>query len=302
MAQKNDRTSFLDWLEPSAQAQPITIAQADSEQKFEYSVAKVFDNKGILVGAIETFPLHSLELKPDAEGARLTGTSPVALQVLVFPSGKYSDNLKSDAFKNGGTLESDILYEKLILPNDSINEVIKLKTGDWKVGKYDIVMSPGAKFARNGTYPYGAFGYNVTKQIVNIITMVDGVISIKNALGTTDSTPVAQIKSREVISKIALKLPPVLQSCHRAIEFPKQEDKDKDIWTKLTGCLQEPDNLRTIGNLFGIGEDKLVTGVLKIEASQNASLYKQIGDFANGAFASFDLFNAISDAFIIRAC
>jgi len=292
-------STFLDWLFPPAQAQSA-IAQATSSVKLEYSVAKDFENKDIISlkpisnREIEAFQLHDIQIKVDPEGIRLTGSTTAALQVLVFPSGKYSNDLTWAAFKNGGTLESDIIYEKLILPDVQMNEVVKPKSGEWKAGKYDVIMSPHLKFARkyvqDGTgieFSFGAFQYNLATILANTLTTIDGGFSLLGSFGVTDT--------RGIVSKIALKLPPVMQSC-----LPKLEGAKQDILLKLKDCLNEPDNLRNISSSLGIGEDKLVAFGLNMQYGQNASLNALLGQIAGGGFAVYDMAKSVSSSILIN--
>lgn len=289
----NNQTGWLDWIVPPANAQSGT-------NKIKYEIAKQLDNNSVLLGMDGPLVLHDIKLESTSDGIKIAGTTPVALQVLVLPAGKFPpfQNVTSEDYKNGGSRESDIVAEQIILstdinlpvidnqlPSEPFSELLKPKTGTWKPGTYDVIMSPGAKYDRNSKYEFGAYGWNSGVALINAFAAVDTVIDL-NQLKAGENTLEANANkpktSKEKRIEIATKLNKsnlLRDDCSR--DLIKQKESDNSFVT-LMNCIGKRGNVLQLASIvYGIESDKIVSelfaNLFSLQGKQYEILLKKVG-------------------------
>ena len=289
----NNQTGWLDWIVPPANAQSVT-------NKIKYEIAKQLDNNSVLLGMDGPLVLHDIKLESTSDGIKIAGTTPVALQVLVLPAGKFPPfkNVTSEDYKNGGSRESDIVAEEIILstdinlpvidnqlPSEPFSELLKPKTGTWKPGTYDVIMSPGAKYDRNSKYEFGAYGWNSGLALINAFAAVDTVLDLnqlkagENKLEANANKPKnRKEKNIEIATKLN-KSNLLRDDCSR--DLIKQKEGDNSFVT-LMNCLGKRGNVLQLASIvYGIESDKIVSELFaklfSLQGKQYESLLKKVG-------------------------
>jgi len=291
VAADNSKLGLFDWLVPPASAQSGT-------SKIKYEIAKQLDRNSVLIGQDTPLVLHGLELEATSDGIKISGTTPVAQQVLVLPAGKFPlfQNVTSEDYKNGGIRESDIVAEEIFLstditlpfidnqlPSEPFSELLKPKTGSWKPGTYDVIMSPGIKYNRNGKYEFGAYGWNSGVAVINFLAAMDTVLDLNqlkaggNKIGGNEATT-----PKEKMIEIATKLNKanlLRDDCDR--DLIKQKENDNSFIT-LMNCFGKRANLLQIASIvYGIESEKIVSELFgklfDLQGKQHESLLKKVG-------------------------
>lgn len=291
----NSKEGLFDWLVPPANAQSGT-------NKIKYEIAKQLDRNSVLLGQDTPLVLHGLELEATSDGIKMSGTTPVAQQVLVLPAGKFPpfQNVTSEDYKNGGIRESDIVAEEMFLstdinlpfidnqlPSEPFSELLKPKTGSWKPGTYDVIMSPGAKYDRNSKYEFGAYGWNSGVAVINAFAALDTVLDLNQLKaggnkigGNATETP------KEKMIRIATKLNKanlLRDDCDR--DLIKQKEGDNSFIT-LMNCLGKRANLLQIASIvYDVDGDKIVSELFgklfDLQGKQHESLKNKVGKGGN---------------------
>jgi hypothetical protein len=295
VAADNSKLGLFDWLVPPANAQSGT-------SKIKYEIAKQLDRNSVLIGQDTPLVLHGLELESTSDGIKIAGTTPVALQVLVLPAGKFPpfQNVTSEDYKNGGSRESDIVAEEIILstdinlpfidnqlPSEPFSELLKAKTGSWKPGTYDVIMSPGIKYNRNGKYEFGAYGWNRGVAVINAFAAFDTWLDLNQLKaggnkigGNATETP------KEKMIRIATKLNKanlLRDDCDR--DLIKQKEGDNSFIT-LMNCFGKRANLLQIASIvYDVDGDKIVSELFgklfELQGKQHESLKNKVGKGGN---------------------
>jgi hypothetical protein len=290
----NDINSKFEWIEllvPAANAQSGT-------NKIKYDITKQLDNNSALFDMDIPLALHNIKLESTSDGIKISGTTPVAQQVLVLPAGKFPPfkQVTSEDYKNAGKRESDIVAEEIILssdinlpfidnqlPSEPFSELLKPKTGSWKPGTYDVIMSPGAKYERNSKYEFGAYGWNSGVALINVFAAFDTWLDLNqlkaggNKIGGNEAkTP------KEKMIEIATKLNKsnlLRDDCSR--DLIKQKESDNSF-TTLMNCLGKRANIMQVASIvYGIESDKIVSELFgqlfDLQGKQYESLLKKVG-------------------------
>lgn len=290
----NSQTGWLDWIVPPANAQSGT-------NKIKYEIAKQLDNNSVLLGMDGPLVLHDIKLESTSDGIKIAGTTPVALQVLVLPAGKFPPfkNVTSEDYKNGGSRESDIVAEEIILstdinlpvidnqlPSEPFSELLKPKTGTWRPGTYDVIMSPGAKYDRNSSkYEFGAYGWNSGLALINAFATVDTVIDLnqlkagENTLEANENKPKTSKEKRIEIATRLNKSNLLRDDCSR--DLIKQKESDNSFVT-LMNCIGKRGNVLQLASIvYGIESDKIVSELFaqlfSLQGKQYEILLKKVG-------------------------
>lgn len=291
----NSKQGLFDWLVPPANAQSGT-------NKIKYEIAKQLDNNSVLLGMDGPLVLHDIKLESTSDGIKIAGTTPVALQVLVLPAGKFPSfkNVTSEDYKNGGSRESDIVAEEIILstdinlpvidnqlPSEPFSELLKPKTGSWKPGTYDVIMSPGAKYDRNSKYEFGAYGWNSGVAVINAFAAVDTVLDLNQLKAGGNKIGVNATETpKEKMIRIATKLNKsnlLRDDCSR--DLIKQKEGDNSFIT-LMNCLGKRANLLQIASIvYDVDGDKIVSELFgklfDLQGKQHESLKNKVGKGGN---------------------
>jgi hypothetical protein len=291
----NNQTGWFDWIVPPANAQSGT-------NKIKYEIAKQLDNNSVLLGMDGPLVLHDIKLESTSDGIKIAGTTPVALQVLVLPAGKFPSfkNVTSEDYKNGGSRESDIVAEQIILstdinlplidnqlPSEPFSELLKPKTGNWKPGTYDVIMSPGAKYDRNSKYEFGAYGWNSGVAVINAFAALDTVLDLNQLKAGGNKIGVNATETpKEKMIRIATKLNKanlLRDDCSR--DLIKQKEGDNSFIT-LMNCFGKRANLLQIASIvYDIDGDKIVSELFgklfDLQGKQHESLKNKVGKGGN---------------------
>ena len=287
----NSELGWFDWLVPPANAQSGT-------NKIKYEIAKQLDNNSVLLGMDTPLALHNIKLESTSDGIKISGTTPVALQVLVLPAGKFPPfkQVTSEDYKNGGKRESDIVAEEIILSTDinlpfidnqlqsePFSELLKPKTGSWKPGTYDVIMSPGAGYERNSKYEFGAYGWNRGVAVINAFAAFDTWLDLnqlkagENKIGgnATETTKEKMIRIATKLNKANL----LRDDCER--DLIKQKEGDNSF-TTLMNCLGKRANIMQVASIvYDIESDKIVSELFgklfDLQGKQYESLLKKVG-------------------------
>ncbi|MEG3980161.1 hypothetical protein QUA08_05065 [Microcoleus sp. T3B2] len=295
VAADNSKLGLFDWLVPPANAQ-------SGSNKIKYEIAKQLDRNSVLLGQDTPLVLHGLELESTSDGIKISGTTPVAQQVLVLPAGKFPpfQNVTSEDYKNGGIRESDIVAEEIFLstditlplidnqlPSEPFSELLKPKSGSWKPGTYDVIMSPGIKYNRNGKYEFGAYGWNSGVAVINAFAAFDTWLDLNQLKsggdkigGNATETP------KEKMIRIATKLNKanlLRDDCDR--DLIKQKEGDNSFIT-LMNCFGKRANLMQIASIvYDVDGDKIVSELFAklfdLQGKQHESLKNKVGKGGN---------------------
>jgi len=291
----NSQLGLFDWLMPPANAQSGT-------NKIKYEIAKQLDRNSVLLGQDTPVVLHGLELESTSDGIKISGTTPVAQQVLVLPAGKFPPfkQVTSEDYKNGGTRESDIVAEEIFLstdinlpfidnqlPSEPFSELLKPKTGSWKPGTYDVIMSPSIKYNRNGKYEFGAYNWNSGVAVINFLAAIDTWLDLNqlkaggNKIGG-NATETPKEKMIRIVTKLN-KANLVRDDCHR--DLIKQKEGDNSSIT-LMNCPGKPGNLFQIASIvYDVDGDKIVSELFgklfDLQGKQHESLKNKVGKGGN---------------------
>ncbi|MEG4586159.1 hypothetical protein QUA54_13220 [Microcoleus sp. MOSTC5] len=295
VAADNSKLGLFDWFVPPANAQSGT-------SKIKYEIAQQLDRNSVLLGQDTPLVLHGLELESTSDGIKISGTTPVAQQVLVLPAGKFPPfkQVTSEDYKNGGIRESDIVAEEIFLstdinlpfidnqlPSEPFSEILKPKTGSWKPGTYDVIMSPGIKYNRNGKYEFGAYGWNRGVAVINAFAAFDTWLDLNQLKvggnkigGNATETP------KEKMIRIATKLNKanlLRDDCDR--DLIKQKEGDNSFIT-LMNCFGKRANIFQIAAIvYDVDGDKIVSELFgklfNLQGKQHESLLKKVGQGGN---------------------
>lgn len=290
----NNINSKFEWLELL-----VPPANASATNKIKYDIAKQLDNNSVLLGMDTPLALHNIKLESTSDGIKISGTTPVALQVLVLPAGKFPPfkQVTSEDYKNGGKRESDIVAEEIILSTDinlpfidnqlqsePFSELLKPKTGSWKPGTYDVIMSPGAGYDRNSKYEFGAYGWNSGLAWINLFAAGDTWLDLnqlkagENKIGGNESAKTRKEKMIEIATKLN-KSNLLRDDCSR--DLIKQKEGDNSF-TTLMNCLGKRANIMQVASIvYGIESDKIVSELFgklfDLQGKQYESLLKKVG-------------------------
>lgn len=291
VAADNSKLGLFDWLVPPANAQSGT-------SKIKYEIAKQLDRNSVLFGQDTPVVLHGVELESTSDEIKIAGTTPVALQVLVLPAGKFPpfQNVTSEDYKNGGSRESDIVAEEIILstdinlpfidnqlPSEPFSELLKPKTGSWNPGTYDVIMSPGIKYNRNSKYEFGAYGWNSGLAWINVFAAFDTFLDLNQLKAGANKIGGNETKTRkERMIEIATKLNKanlLRDDCSR--DLIKQKEGDNSFVT-LMNCLGKRANIFQIAAIvYDVDGDKIVSELFgklfDLQGKQHESLLKKVG-------------------------
>ncbi|MGD1909166.1 MAG: hypothetical protein ACFB0C_24685 [Leptolyngbyaceae cyanobacterium] len=248
--------NIFEWIFPSAHAQ-----ESGGSSGLDYSITKQFNSDGLL----NDWPQwHGLELQADTSGIRVTGTSPIAQQIIVLPTDKVQYPISPNDYGWWGrNKEQDIAGELLIYPapinlwegdawstitgGNEVQETLKPTSGgEWPSGLYTVMLSGATVFNRwTDTQKFGAFQLNMAMLYKDLMALL---------LGQSD---LSVLEVAELSSEIALSCgveyiqgTPTLTG---EISLETQDTQDiVNALSKVLECYSNPENLIKIVSLIGI--------------------------------------------------
>jgi hypothetical protein len=291
LAMGNKFSEINDIFMESAQAQEVKIIR-------EYTLVSDFDNHGQFPST--NWPLwHGMKLEMGDDGPILTGTSPIAQQLVVMPDKVMRLPIQKLSDLNGSI--NKIVSEQFIPPaeigffdfnlvktlsgNNSLKAKLNQKLKDsiinWEPGDYDVLIS-GWINLRTKDRVFGAFD-------MNMIMFASDVLEV---------SPLSFLQEGSNLTEKASQLTPVFTQC--LVELDSKRSLDT-----LFKCIQKPDNLFKIAKAFGLPEDMVIRSLLadlvKLKGKAWEGLSKRVANSANlvakgASLSRIALFGMYNDA------
>jgi hypothetical protein len=253
------QNNWLELLNPSASAQTAPLGVS----RLEYTMSKQFGNDGRISSPSLLSFIHKVQLRADKDNPRVSGTSIVAQKILVVPSSKVQgkkivnpQDIVAEYFIEPiqlGTFDGKTIgaFVQTSSNQDKFNEPLKLSQGKiWQDGEYTVFLSGG--ISKNS--PQSPFHTNLA-------------LFLGDSLGLI-------YQNEYDLKKVAARLAELGLSC-----------KNENV-LEAYECLTEPENLKKLGELFGVDDESINSGLKEMLKFQGDSVKKLLG--------SLDLFGKVT--------